>query len=160
MKSLSLSFRLGAMLSIFTLLIVGIVGVTYWVTYVQKTDTAVINLAGRQRMLTQKFTKEFLDEVNDRQVVASAEQRAATATSQIVADRTYYTKNIIGKLKTEAAEFKAGADYHEISGSVPLPATFVREVSQSLDESARYRYDLLSKLNINRVLPAGMRNHD
>lgn len=148
--SMSLGVRLGAIMGIFALLIVGIVGVTYWVTSAQKTDALVINLAGRQRMLTQKFNKEFLDEINDRQVVASAEQRAATATAQIVADRLYYTKNIIGKLKKETADFKAGADYREVAGSVPLPATFVREVSQSLDESAKYRYDLLSKFNINK----------
>jgi len=148
--SMSLGMRLGAIMGVFALLIVGIVGVTYWVTSAQKADAMVINLAGRQRMLTQKFNKEFLDEVNDRQVVATATQRAATATAQIIADRIYYTENIIGKLKKQSPEFKAGADYHEIDGSIPLPATFVREVSQSLGQSAKYRYDLLSKFNINK----------
>ena len=148
--TMSLGVRLGAIMGVFALLIVGIVGITYWVTSAQKTDSVIANLAGRQRMLTQKFNKEFLDEVNDRQVVASAAQRAATAASQIVADRNYYTKNIIGKLKKQSSDFKAGANYHEVKGSIPLPATFVREVSQLLPESAKYRYDLLSKYNINK----------
>ncbi|MCH7870121.1 MAG: hypothetical protein IID33_00315 [Planctomycetes bacterium] len=47
-RSTSLAFRLGAMMSLFALLIVGIVGVTYWVTGAQKADAQVINLAGRQ----------------------------------------------------------------------------------------------------------------
>ncbi len=149
-RSLSLSVRLGSIMAVFALLIVGIVGVTYWVTNGQKADGLVINLAGRQRMLTQKFNKEFLDEVNDRQVIATARQRAATATAQIVADRIYYTRNVIGKLKKQSSDFQAGEDYHKVDGSIPLPATFVREVSQSLGESAKYRYDLLSKYNINK----------
>ncbi len=148
-RSISFGVRLGAIMSVFALLILGIVGVTSWVTSAQKADALVINLAGRQRMLTQKYSKEFLDELNERRIVASAEQTAATATTQIKADRDYYTKNIIGKLKLEADTFQAGADYHKVSGSIPLPATFLREVSQSLDSSARYRYDLLSKYNIN-----------
>jgi Methyl-accepting chemotaxis protein (MCP) signalling domain/Protein of unknown function (DUF3365)/Type IV pili methyl-accepting chemotaxis transducer N-term len=148
--SMSLSVRLGAIMGVFAVLIVGIVGVTSWVTGAQKADASIINLAGRQRMLTQKYTKEFLDELNDRQLVASAEQRAATATAQIKVDRAYYTKNVIGKLKKETETFQAGADYVSVAGSIPLPATFVREVSQSLGESAKYRYDLLSKFNINK----------
>ncbi len=90
-KSLSLSVRLAAMISIFALLIMAIVGLTTWVARAQKGDATAVNFAGRQRMLTQKFTKEFLQEVNDRQVVASAEMRASTATAQIKADRAYYT---------------------------------------------------------------------
>ncbi len=99
-------------------------------------------------MLTQKLTKEFLDDINERQVVASAADTAATAARQIVADRSYYTKNVVGKLEKEWPGFKGADDYHSIEGAIPLPATFLREVSQSLDETAGYRYDLLSKWNI------------
>ena len=101
-------------------------------------------------MLTQKFNKEFLDEVTERQIVASAEQRAATASAQIAADRIYYTQHVVVKLKKESKTFKAGADYNETTGAIPLPATFLREVSESLNESAGYRYDLLSKFNITK----------
>lgn len=41
-------------------IIVGMFLVTWWVTGQQKDDGLVINLAGRQRMLTQKMTKEAL----------------------------------------------------------------------------------------------------
>lgn len=116
----------------------------------QKADGVVINLAGRQRMLSQKFTKEFLDELNDKQVAAASEQLVTVATMQIKADRTYYTKNIIGKLKREWPDFKGSAHYRDIEGAIPLPATFVREVSESLGKTAQYRYDLVSKWNINK----------
>ncbi len=71
-SSMSLGVRLGMIMGVFALLIVGIVGVSSWVTSAQKANAQVINLASRQRMLTQKFNKEFLDELNDRQLVAAA----------------------------------------------------------------------------------------
>jgi methyl-accepting chemotaxis protein len=129
--------------------VLGGVGLSVWSNAAQRDDTKVVNVAGRQRMLTQKYTKEVLDELNDRQVLASAEQIAAVASRQIVADRAQYAKRVVGKLKAEWEGFQAAANYHEIEGAIPLPATFVREVSTDLDESAGYRFDLLSKWNIN-----------
>ncbi len=47
------------------LLVIGlIIGATLWVVGQQKADGLVINLSGRQRMLTQKFTKEVLYEAS------------------------------------------------------------------------------------------------
>lgn len=36
------------------------IGTTYWITQSQKADATVINLSGKQRMLTQKMTKEAI----------------------------------------------------------------------------------------------------
>ncbi len=49
-NSLSLNVRLAGMISVFALLIVAIVGVTYWVARAQEGDAVAVNLAGRQRM--------------------------------------------------------------------------------------------------------------
>ncbi len=84
------------------------------------------------------------------QIATGAEQLARVVSRQISTDRAYYTKNVIGKLKKEAPDFKAGANYHDHVGAIALPATFVRETSESLGENAGYRYDLLSKWNINK----------
>ena len=149
-KNLSLNVRLPAIISVLLLTLFAAIGFSVWASRAARNDTKIINIAGRQRMLSQKYTKEVLDELNDRQVLASAEQVASVATNQIVADRVQYTKNVIGKLKSEWGDFKAGADYHEVEQSIPLPATFLREVSEGLDESAGYRFDLLSKYNINK----------
>ncbi len=90
------------------------------------------------------------------QIATGAEQLARVVSRQISTDRAYYTKNVIGKLKKEAPDFKAGANYNEHVGAIALPATFVRETSESLGENAGYRYDLLSKWNINKEM--GLRN--
>ncbi|WP_457575352.1 methyl-accepting chemotaxis protein [Desulfomarina sp.] len=46
------------------LIILGMFLVTWWVTNNQKNDGALINMAGRQRMLSQKMTRELLEGVS------------------------------------------------------------------------------------------------
>ncbi len=94
--------------------------------------------------------------LNASQIATGAEQLARIVSNQITTDRAYYTKNVIGKLKKEDPDFKSGANYHDNVGAIALPATFVRETSESLRESDGYRYDLLSKWNINKKM--GLRN--
>ncbi|CAM3855933.1 methyl-accepting chemotaxis protein [Vibrio aquimaris] len=58
--SLSLKAKLRLLTVLFTLILTTIIGYTITSLDKQKSDGLVINIAGRQRMLTQKFTKEFL----------------------------------------------------------------------------------------------------
>jgi methyl-accepting chemotaxis protein len=147
--NLSLSARLSLLCGLMLACCLGAAAVTLRTSSTQKTSGTRINLAGRQRMLTQRFAKEFLDEANIRQISASASPFAAGVSRQIASDRAYYTKNVIGKLKKEAGDFKADAGYHDIEGAIPLPATYVREVAESLGDSAGYQTDLLSKWPVN-----------
>ena len=87
---------------------------------------------------------------------SGAIELAKVVAEQVANDRAYYAKNVIGKLKKEIRDFQAGRNYHDIKGSIPAPATFVRETSEALDKDAGYRYDLLSKFNINK--DKGLRN--
>ncbi|MBW8038579.1 MAG: DUF3365 domain-containing protein [Planctomycetes bacterium] len=48
------------MIAVFAVLVVGIVGVIFLLTGAQRQDARIINLAGRQRMLTQKLAKAIL----------------------------------------------------------------------------------------------------
>ncbi len=146
--SLSLNTRMAIMMGIFALLIISIVGETYWVLTTQKNDAAIINIAGRQRMLSQKYTKEFMVEVSQHQIANSALERAQVATTQIKADRTYYAKNVVGKLKDDSVGITLGDNYRNVHKAIPLPATFVREVSAGLADKAHYSYELVSKWNI------------
>ncbi|MFQ5461875.1 MAG: methyl-accepting chemotaxis protein [Phycisphaerae bacterium] len=148
---LSLSTRLTLMVGILLLTTGGIIGSTLWVTNAQKSDGLVISLAGRQRMLIQRYAKEVLEEATVHQEYAMAKLRGNIASTQITADRKYYTKNVISKLKKEWKDFKASENYGEMHAAIPLPATFVREVSESIDESAGFSYQLLSKWNVNET---------
>ncbi len=69
--NISINFRLISIMCIVMSTLFGVVASTLWVLRYQKADAVIINLAGRQRMLTQKYHKEVLEEFNIRQVAVS-----------------------------------------------------------------------------------------
>jgi len=70
--------------------------VTWWVTDTQKSDGASINLAGRQRMLSQKMTKELLNGFSAKTKIHRKESFASAKNSMLVFDKTL-TGLITGK---------------------------------------------------------------
>ena len=60
----SVIVRLCCLAGILLLLVATVIAATLRVTRAQRADSLVINLAGRQRMLTQRFSKEVLREAN------------------------------------------------------------------------------------------------
>ncbi len=61
MKMNTLKFKSTLLVGLFAVFMVVTVGVTLYVVRSQSSDALVINVAGRQRMLTQKMAKESLD---------------------------------------------------------------------------------------------------
>ncbi len=117
----------------------------------QQGDKKIVNLAGRQRMLTQKYAKEYIVELIPHQVRHNTLKAAEIATLQIVEDRKQYTKNIVAKLKNDGVlDVHPNRNYAKIDGGIPLPATFVQEVSDNINDNGLYSYNLLSKWNINK----------
>ncbi len=111
---------------------------------------AVVNLAERQRMLIQKYSKEYIDVLIPLQIRHGTLKAAKIATLQITEDRKQYTQNVIGKLKKEVPEVHPNRNYAVIKGSIPLPTTFLKEVSDVINQKGIYSYDFLSKWNINK----------
>jgi len=64
MKTNTLSFKVTLLLGLFAAFMFITVGVTFYVVRGQSSDAGVINIAGRQRMLTQKMAKESLNFFN------------------------------------------------------------------------------------------------
>ncbi len=118
----------------------------------QAAPRAKVQAENITRMIDLEAQYDTTAMLNASKASVSAMQLARVVAEQVAADRRYYTKNVIGKLKAEMPDFKAGADYHDTQGAMPLPATFVRESSKALDEDAGYRYDLVSKWNINKKM--------
>ncbi len=111
---------------------------------------AVVNLAERQRMLIQKYSKEYINELIPLQVRHSTLKAAEIATLQITEDRKQYTINVIGKLRKEVPEVHPNRNYAVINGSIPLPTTLLKETSEVINHKGIYSYDFLSKWNINK----------
>lgn len=148
LNQLSISNKLLSITLFFCAILIIIVSFTVKTLQQQETDSTVIDIAGRQRMLTQKYTMEVLKELEVRQSISAAQQLARAAANQIMADRAYYTEKVVAKL-TQNSLGIAVSDIHNNTNAIPLPATFVREVSASLSDGAGYSYQLKSKWSIN-----------
>lgn len=77
------------------------------------------------------------------------QHRARSLQHQIMADRQYYASVVVPKIKE--LDGTVGVDYKEVHGRFPLPATFVREVSditKKLDNG--YSANLISPWAINK----------
>ncbi len=149
LKKLTVGQKIFILPLFFAATLIGIVLYTVITLDQQAADFTVINIAGRQRMLAQKFTKEVLEELNTNQVKISARKITEIASTQIKVDRGYYTEHVIGKLKRAWPDFKASTHHQTEDGAIPFPATYVQEVSDVLKEDAGYSYTLKSKWNIN-----------
>ena len=67
----------------FAVILIGIVGYTVMTLKQQEADSTVINTAGRQRMLSQKFTKELFDELAFSNATAGEGGRASDRTKKL-----------------------------------------------------------------------------
>ena len=77
------------------------------------------------------------------------QQRARILHTQIMADRGYYASVIVPRIIDLGGSL--GADYREVHGQFPLPATFVREVSELTAKSSMgYTAGLISPWPINK----------
>lgn len=56
----SITMKFAIMMGGFMLILLSTIGATFWTSTLQEGDTRVINVAGRQRMLSQKMTKEAM----------------------------------------------------------------------------------------------------
>ncbi len=143
--------KFALMFSIFFIVVLGSAYLVYNGLKKQQADNTIIDLAGRQRMLTQKYYKEYVNDLVPLQARRIPLKAAEIATLQIVEDRKQYTKNIIVKLKKDGVtNVHPNREYANLEGGIPLPATFVQEVSSSINKKGTYSYSLLSKWNINK----------
>jgi len=93
-EKMSLSWKISILISCNLLLLVSIFLQTYMVSIEQKSDAVIINMAGRQRMLTQKVSKdllhyllrgtvEFKADNSGQGKVAELAKKSATATAKM-----------------------------------------------------------------------------
>ncbi len=88
-KGWSLNLRLTLLVGVMLTVSVGIVASTLWTVRRQKADGLLINLSGRQRMLTQKYSKEVLDEIGsaaNADLATDPNEDARTCASQKTAE--------------------------------------------------------------------------
>src|SRR5262245_8654778 len=86
------------------------------------------------------------------QVESQAARMAQALALQIAEDRTYYTKNVVGKLKADGlAVTPNDSRFRDAPGGIPLPATFVKEITETINKTGHYKADLVSASPINKA---------
>jgi PAS domain S-box-containing protein len=84
------------------------------------------------------------------EMTSKVAQRARSISTQIAADRKYYTAVVVPRAVGLGGSL--GDDYQHVSGQFPLPATFVREVSElTANEHDGYTASLISPWPINKA---------
>jgi signal transduction histidine kinase len=79
---------------------------------------------------------------------ANLTKRAHSLTTQIMAEREYYASVIVPRVLDLGGSL--GPDYREVHGRFPLPATFVREVSELTGSTSQgFRANVISPWPIN-----------
>lgn len=111
-------------ISALTLIIASIFVVTWSITSTQKDDALVINLAGRQRMLSQKVVKEFLEEQNHK---IFTQNRPVSSASRSQSTQVLFEKTL-------NALINGGESYKDLTmeKAVSIPATQDEEIKSRL----------------------------
>lgn len=91
----------------------------------------------------------LLDRSQSKLIRSEAIHIAEVVASQVLIDRKIYTEMLVQKLERDGRG--AAVNSHKLNGFIPLPAQFVRAVSDdiSVTKAQLYRYRLMSEWNIN-----------
>jgi serine phosphatase RsbU (regulator of sigma subunit)/anti-sigma regulatory factor (Ser/Thr protein kinase) len=92
-----------------------------------------------------------LNRLNAEHLQEKLKDRASSIAHQVMADRQYYGAVVVPRVGELNGSL--GADYRDVHGRFPLPATFVREVSEQLARSGDgYVTRLISPWPINKEM--------
>ncbi|WP_419786772.1 bacteriohemerythrin [Pseudodesulfovibrio sp.] len=139
---MSLRFKLYTSVALLLLMGLGMFGATLFITSEQESDGLVINLAGRQRMLSQKVAKEALlfSRHAEKKENASAMRTQVERTAQVF-EQTLAALSASGKAPTTL-------DPSGPSASIPEPSDVVRAQLRIVSENWKaFRQDMVALMD-------------
>jgi methyl-accepting chemotaxis protein len=129
----SIKVKLGMLFFGFVLFACVIIASVMWSLETQRTDAQIINLAGRQRMLSQKFAKEFFDDLGTRRG-----QVGQVDTPRLRDDTSRLFELTLAALRRGGRTFADVA----MTQAVVLEATTVPEIRNKLGEVEKFWHAL------------------
>ncbi len=136
-NNIPLSTRLAAAQGFLFLMLLAICITTLWTVRAQKTDGLVINLAGRQRMLTQKYTKETFAYLGSSDAALTQKSKTARDKSQKL-------------FETTLAALKSGGKTYlnlDMTGEIMVPVTKNTETLTQLTDAGNQWDGLIKAVN-------------
>lgn len=119
-QKISLKFKMALLIGCLVAFTIIVIVATFWVNRQQKDFALIINIAGRQRMLTQKMTKEVMSVARE----LETEDKSRKLVNQLIQTRNHLAKTIANVKNFELNKYTAGF----------IPARAGREISAGLTE--------------------------
>lgn len=145
---LTIKLKVTLMLAVLGLVSIGSGIYLFQSLEVARNDSNIIEVLGRQRMLTQAMAKSVLGTTTAKDVFDNTKKRIDFLDNYITKMRGTYTQSIIGTAKKAKLGISMTPD-KEDHPSVPFPATFTRLVNSKIGESADLSVIILSDNPIN-----------
>ena len=145
MKTLSIKAKTGIILVSGSLLVALCSAVVFFILVEAKTDSDIVDAAGRQRMLSQAMTKSIMGYALSRNELANLKTKVAEFDSYITKMRGAYTSMVVGAAKQGGVNISMNPGHD----SVPYPATFARKVGEEFAAEGGMSVTILSNDPIN-----------
>jgi len=145
---MSIKVKIITMLMII-LLVVSLAGtlVLFVVGNAQK-DADIINILGRQRMLSQAMGKSVLGYAMGKNILGDINENILEFDKYVTVMRKIYTKNITAKVKTLGVNLSMMSK-DEAHSSIPFPATFMRMINEEYSKVSAINLNIISKDPVN-----------
>ena len=111
-------------------------------------DTDVINVLGRQRMLSQAMAKNIIGYVSSKSRINFIEQQVQSLNDYVSKVRQEYTKNIVPAVQQTDLVFSMNPS-GETHTAIPFPATFMRLVNEEFGKDSDLQAEILAEDPIN-----------
>ncbi len=148
MNTLSIKAKTAIILVSGSLLVALCSAVVFVILAGAKSDSDLVDAAGRQRMLSQAMAKSIMGYALSKNGVQSLEVKVAEFNKYITKTRSIYTDKVIGAAKRGGLGISMEPG-HELSPAVPYPATFVRLVDESFATEEGMSIAILSEDPVN-----------
>ncbi len=141
MKDLSLKKKVAAGIVIMGLILVSLSAVVFLALQNSQQDAEIVDVAGRQRMLTQAMAKSVLGYTQAKNTLGFMQTKVQELDAYVTQMRAIYTKTVIGPAKQQGLgiSMQPGLETHP---AVPFPATFTRLVNEQLSSQTEGRFQL------------------
>jgi methyl-accepting chemotaxis protein len=145
---MSIKLKVTLMLSVLGFISIGSGIYLFEALAVAKNDANIIEVLGRQRMLSQAMAKSVLGNTAATEVLENTKKRVSTLNSYITQMRGTYTKTIIATARKAKIGISMTPSKQE-HPAVPFPATFTRLVNASAGKNSKLSVDIIADNPIN-----------
>jgi len=148
MNSLSLKAKLAISFTVTAMITMLLGSVVFYSLIQSENDVAIVNVAGRQRMLSQAMSKSALGYSLVKNSLQSAKDQVSELNRYITKMRSTYATRVIGPAKKNGMPISMHPA-SDVEAALPFPATFTRLVDEKFATGGKLSVDIIAGDPIN-----------